>query len=62
MGKLYFIMIMVVGGYFYSHPEKFDELRGEAGAKVVQTVNQVQEQASEGLIGVVQNTGDGTNE
>lgn len=62
MGKLYFIVIMVVGGYFYMHPERFDEMRGEAGAKVVQTVSQAQEQASEGLIGVVQNTGDGINE
>lgn len=62
MGKLYFIVIVAVGVFFYANPEQFDILRGEAEVKVSQTVTQTQEQVSESLIGVIQNTGDDANE
>lgn len=53
MGKLYFFVVLAVGGYFYMHPEQLDALRGEASAQVVQTVDTVQAEATKSVIEAV---------
>lgn len=46
MGKLYLFAIIAGGWYFYTHPEQFDALRGEASAQAVQAVDVVQSEAT----------------
>ncbi|TDA63617.1 hypothetical protein E0765_07215 [Sulfuricurvum sp. IAE1] len=53
MGKLYFFIILAIGGYFYMNPGLFDTLRGEASAQVVQTVDTVQAEATKSVIEAV---------
>lgn len=56
MVKLYFFVVLAVGGYFYTHPERFDVLRGEVSAQLMQTVDTVQAKVTNGIVDAVGGT------